>query len=774
MPERLSYLIIGSGIAGATAAEILRNEDAAAEITIVADDPFPVYYRPALKDYLAGKVREDKLWARPVDFYQDRSIRFLTDRVVRIQPGEHSVQLQSGRKIGYTRLLLASGARASTLKCPGLHLSGVTTLRTVADYQSVLSRLGTVHRVVVSGSGTLALETIETLRHRGYQVSHLLRRRTLWSEVLDPVASDLVLQEEKRDGVDVRIEQEVAEITGENGQVTGVVTTTGAHIPCELVIVAIGIDPVIDFLANSGIACGRGVKVDSAMRTSVADVYAAGDVIETTDATTGRTRVIGQWYPSVQQARAAAYSMLDLLDTKHQFRFGDFYNATFLYGLDFASVGLSNIPGDGRGYQEIVADPAPRTYLKVVLKDGVLVGAIAIGDRRGMLTLKRAIDHRVNLSAVTSRLFAPDFRLVDWLDSQGIPGPVLGVNREGAVAVRSIAYADNRSRSALLPALEPTQAVLMPEALDEVAARIGITRLSRTKVTVIGRQEGIALFIPHSSISRRHAEISYANERYVLRDLGSRNGTTVNNTRLDANSIYMLKPDDHIHFGQVAFVFQVKDAGAHHEPTRGKNGATSALRAKQDNGVGEPKTVLINKSPALLALATAGQAQGASRFPTFAADGSLTLPEGAGSVPPAAVAMFREAPALVKVGRDKPEVFSVRPGKHTVIGRESGNDVVLGDASISRRHAEVYADADGYYIRDLESSNGVLVNQVRISNPNRLSHGDRIVIGGLILYFIHLPSSNAGGKEQQTRVCPNCGASNEQVARFCPKCGAQF
>jgi NADPH-dependent 2,4-dienoyl-CoA reductase/sulfur reductase-like enzyme len=66
MPERLSYLIIGSGIAGATAAEIMRNEDAAAEITIVADDPFPVYYRPALKDYLAGKVREDKLWARPV------------------------------------------------------------------------------------------------------------------------------------------------------------------------------------------------------------------------------------------------------------------------------------------------------------------------------------------------------------------------------------------------------------------------------------------------------------------------------------------------------------------------------------------------------------------------------------------------------------------------------------------------------------------------------------------------------------------------------------
>ena len=98
MTARQSYLIVGNGIAGATAAEILRNEDAASEITVVADDPCPVYYRPALKDYLAGKIREDNLWARPISFYQDRRIRFLTDRVVGIQAGQHIVQLRA-RKI---------------------------------------------------------------------------------------------------------------------------------------------------------------------------------------------------------------------------------------------------------------------------------------------------------------------------------------------------------------------------------------------------------------------------------------------------------------------------------------------------------------------------------------------------------------------------------------------------------------------------------------------------------------------------------------------------
>src|SRR5438876_1844812 len=112
MPGQISYLIIGNGIAGVTAAEILRNEDAAADITVIADDPFPVYYRPALKDYLS-------------------------DHVVGIQAGQHTVQVQSGREVTYDRLLLANGARASRLNCAGTDLVGVTTLRTVADYQAV-------------------------------------------------------------------------------------------------------------------------------------------------------------------------------------------------------------------------------------------------------------------------------------------------------------------------------------------------------------------------------------------------------------------------------------------------------------------------------------------------------------------------------------------------------------------------------------------------------------------------------------------------------------
>src|SRR5258708_29438921 len=101
----------------------------------------------------------------------------------------------------------------------------------------------------------------------------------------------MVLQEERRDGIDVRTEEEIAEIVGKNGQVVGVITSRGERIPCEMVLIAIGIEPLIDFIRASGIVCGRGVKVDNGMRTHVSDIYAAGDVIETTDEFTGRTRV---------------------------------------------------------------------------------------------------------------------------------------------------------------------------------------------------------------------------------------------------------------------------------------------------------------------------------------------------------------------------------------------------------------------------------------------------------------------------------------------------
>ncbi len=612
MEERFSYVVVGNGIAGITAAETLRAEDALADIAVIADNPLPVYNRPILKDFLAGRVSDEKLWMRPKSFYQDHQIRFFMGRVVDIEVDRHNIHLQNGQQIGYHRLLLATGARARHLSRPGTNLVGVTTLRTVSDYQKVLNYLGYVRRVVVIGGGPLALESVEVLHQRGYQVTHLLRHNTLWSEMLDKAASDLVLQQEWQDGVDVRTEEDIAEIVGRDGHVTGVKTTKGGHIPCEMVVVAIGIEPVLDYIQESGIAFGRGVRVDGSMRTNAPDIYAAGDVAEVTSAESLQTRVIGRWYPALQQGRAAAYSMLDILDKSRLAHSatgsGAYVNSVTtmcLYGLDFAAVGYTKMPQDGQGYQEIVVGPKAYAYRKVLLKEDVPVGMFSLGEHTDVLAFKRAIDHRVNLIPIATQLFAGSFKLTDWLDRQKVPTPILAVSKvSGAtrtnpltltrtpikknqfIQVRPIKeqYNEQEERNTTatarsinpytLPIISvplhaetnPTKAFLAPVlpsgliGVDQTGKEMGRecfdpvwmeTPLSPTKVLTIGRAPDATLCISHLAVSQRHAEITYANGCYLLRDLGSRNGTFLNDNRLEPYSVLIINPGDQIRIGTV-------------------------------------------------------------------------------------------------------------------------------------------------------------------------------------------------------------------------------
>lgn len=450
MVEHLSYVIVGNGIAGVTAAETVRQEQPSAEITIIAETPTPACHRPSLKDYLAGRVEEDVVFARRPSFYADQGLRFLPDRVVGLDVARQQLALRRGQSIGYDRLLLATGSRARGLTCPGSDLAGVLTLRSVTDYQVALRFLHIAQRVVVYGGGPLALETVDTLQQRGLRVTHLLRSRQLWETMLDKTASELLLHQEQEAGVEIRVEGEIAEIAGQSGRVQGVVTRHGTRIPCDLLIVAIGSEPVIDCIHASGIACERGVLVDHAMRSSVPNVYAAGDVAEMLDPLTGSTRICGQWYSSMQQGRAAAYGMMGMLDAlrlRHTATYSNAYlrpiNTISLFGFDIAAVGLSG--ASGPAYQAVVADPATHMYSKALLKNGVPVGLLSFDGQRHTLAFKRAIDHAVDLTPVVSCLFERDFKLQNWLDLQRVPAPVLAVRKNRANSPELTTTASGRS-----------------------------------------------------------------------------------------------------------------------------------------------------------------------------------------------------------------------------------------------------------------------------------------------------------------------------------------
>ena len=609
MVKRFSYVVVGNGIAGITAVETLRAEDDLADIAVVADTTLPLYNRPLLKDFLAGRVSEDTLWMRPDSFYRDQLVHFVSGRLIDIEVDQHMIHLQNGEQIGYQRLLLATGACARQLSCPGANLVGVTTLRTVDDYRKVLNYLGYVRRVVVIGSGPLAMENVEVFSQKGYQVIHLLHHSALWPEVLDKTASDLVLQQEWRGGVDVHIEEDVTEIIGRSGHVTGIMTTKGAFIPCDMVIVAIGITSELDYLQDSGIEFGRGVKVDGSMRTNAPDIYSAGDVAEITNTASGQADVIGHWYSALQQGRAAAYSMLDVLDTcrfAYPINGSEAYiqpiHTMSLYTFDFAAVGSTRLSQDEQGYQEIVVGPKAQTYRKVLLKDGVPLGMFSLGKHVDTLAFKRAIDHRVNLSPIAARIFDEDFKFTDWLDLQKVPTPVLAVSKKRNATrtrpMRSQHISHSKSQYAqatyneqqfkrqeegdmmlttntnpyLLPIvtvpkppeINSAKAFLVPVIPDMLTGEYQAahtsksecinplwmeTLLSQTQALTIGREPDATLYINHQIVSRRHAMITYSNGCYLLRDLGSRNGTFLNNRRLEPYSVHILQPDDKIRIG---------------------------------------------------------------------------------------------------------------------------------------------------------------------------------------------------------------------------------
>lgn len=627
MVERLSYVIVGNGIAGVTAAETVRQEQPSAEITIIAETPTPACHRPSLKDYLAGRVEEDVLFARRPSFYADQGLRFLPDRVVGIDVARQQLALRRGQSIAYDRLLLATGSRARGLTCPGSDLAGVLTLRSVTDYQVALRFLEIAQRVVVYGGGPLALETVDTLQQRGLRITHLLRSRQLWETMLDKTASELLLHQEREAGVEVRVEEEITGIVGKSGRVQGIITRSGSRIPCDLLLLAIGSEPVIDYI--QAISCARGVLVDHTMRSSVPNVYAAGDVAEMLDPLTGSTRTSGHWYPSMQQGRAAAYSMMGMLDAlrlRHTATYSNAYlhpiNTFSLFGFDIAAIGLSGT--SGTAYQQVVADPATHIYSKAMLKNGVAVGLLSFDGQRDTLAFKRAIDHAVDLTPIASCLFEREFKLQNWLDSQKVPAPVLAVRKTRANTHGLSATASGRSfRRQFAPAAPlietpdtgedahvnkgeatqpieslrgsnpytlpviPTAAFLAPLLPIKTAGMLlaGVeidntptimlngngdtettaapehthTPISGAGNFTIGRDAASRLVINHQSISRHHAAIVCANGSYFLRDMGSRNGTFINETRLASNRDYLLKPHDHIRIGNlVSYQFLLK------------------------------------------------------------------------------------------------------------------------------------------------------------------------------------------------------------------------
>ncbi len=382
----MKYVIVGSGVAGMTAALDLARRNVE-EIALYTEDKYPYYYRPRLTEFLAGDLTMDILIRRPLAWYAQRGIHMnLESRVVELQPEAAQIILEDGPVVPYDRLLLAMGSLPFVPPIAGVDKQGVHTWRTLEDtlsLQQEASRRDVTSSVVIGG-GLLGLEAARGLLGFCSRVTVLEVFPRLLPRQLDEEGAQLLRDFVAALGIDVEVGVYVDEILGDT-HVTGVRLRDGRVFPAQLILVSAGVRCNTCFADEVGLEIDRGIVVDEHMATSIPGIYAAGDVAVYRDA---------RWAiaPIAQaQARIAAANMAG-----EAMVYEAMVPSTSLkvVGMDVTSVGMVN--PEGEGYMQVrELDVEAGTYKKIVLQDGVIVGAIVVGEDKDLAKkLVRAIADR--------------------------------------------------------------------------------------------------------------------------------------------------------------------------------------------------------------------------------------------------------------------------------------------------------------------------------------------------------------------------------------------
>jgi len=305
-----TFVIVGGGLAGAKAAETLREDGFAGKIVLIAAEDELPYERPPLsKGYLLGSDPREGAYVHPREFYGEREIELLTGvAATAVDTAEHRVGLADGRDLNYDRLLIATGAQPRRPPIPGIDLDGVHTLRTLADSETLHATFERGGTVVVIGAGWIGCEVAAAARTLGAEVALVEQAATPLHAVLGPELGGWFGELHASHGVRVITGAGVERIAGD-GRVQAVHVGDDA-IECDAVIIGVGVAPDTKLGEAAGLEIDNGIVTDEHLRTSVPDVFAAGDVANAFHPHYGRRVRVEHWANALNQGPVAARSML--------------------------------------------------------------------------------------------------------------------------------------------------------------------------------------------------------------------------------------------------------------------------------------------------------------------------------------------------------------------------------------------------------------------------------------------------------------------------------
>jgi 3-phenylpropionate/trans-cinnamate dioxygenase ferredoxin reductase component len=284
--------IVGGGLSSARAIKSYRESGGEGRIVLVSRDSVVPYHRPPLsKRFLRGEVEAVNTQVESEDFYSENDVELLLRSAVqRVDVAEKQLVLGHREPLRYDKLLIASGARPRRLEVPGALLDNVFTLRTLDDSAAIREAAGNGREAVVVGGGFIGVEVAASLRHIGLEVTLIHRQEGLFQLLKAPALERELVTVFEQNDVRVLLPNEVVSFGGHE-RVDSVETHTGETCTTDLVVTGVGVDPVVDFLADSGLEIDNGVVVNERFETSVPDVYAVGDVANFVDPLFGRRRI---------------------------------------------------------------------------------------------------------------------------------------------------------------------------------------------------------------------------------------------------------------------------------------------------------------------------------------------------------------------------------------------------------------------------------------------------------------------------------------------------
>lgn len=310
MSKKQTFIIVGASLAGAKAAEELRERGYDGKVVLVGDEPERPYERPPLtKDYLRGEA-EAAPFVHEADFYARHEIELLTGTTVTaIDPGRGSVTLEGGRELGYDRLLLATGAEPRRIAVPGAELQGIHYLRTLADCELLRERLDGVGHVAVVGAGWIGSEFAASARQTGHEVTVIDPTALPNERIFGTEIGSFYRDAHAAHGVKLVLGEGVESFEGD-GTLERVRTSSGQAIDCDLAVVGIGVIPRMSLAEGAGLSIENGIRVDEKLETSAPGVFAAGDVASAWHPFYDERIRVEHWSNALEQGPAAARAML--------------------------------------------------------------------------------------------------------------------------------------------------------------------------------------------------------------------------------------------------------------------------------------------------------------------------------------------------------------------------------------------------------------------------------------------------------------------------------